>query len=102
MARSQGNLGADQGPLDLGALSGSSRPRAGGRGCWPGGAGGADSPAADAAAGRGCWPGGDSGADSSAANAAAGRGCWPDSDDRARGDVRPAEAILRILRGLAR
>jgi hypothetical protein len=81
MARSQGNLGADQGPLDLGALFGSSKPQAGGRGCWPGGAGRADSSAADAAAGR---------------------GCWPDTDDLARGDVSPAEAILRILRGLAR
>ena len=52
-----------------------------------------------AAGSRRCWPGRGDRPDARPGDAKGRRGCWPDASDLPSGDIRPAEAIRKIIRG---
>ena len=52
-----------------------------------------------AAASRGCWPGEGDQSGTRPGDAEDRRGCWPDASDLPSGDIRPADAIRKIIRG---
>jgi hypothetical protein len=52
-----------------------------------------------AATRRGCWPGEGDRSDARPGDATDRRGCWPDASDLPSGEVRPSDAIGKIMRG---